>query len=210
MYGSSFSPFVRKVLAYAAEKGVAIALHRIGRASMDPAFREASPLGKMPALRDGDYLLTDSTAIIHYIETLHPAPALLPVEPRARGMAVFWEEFGDTELFGAIGPMFLNRVVRPKFEGQAGDGAVADRSEAEVLPRLLAYLEARIPDGLYLVEDRFTLADIAVVSPLVNLEHAGGSLDGYPRVAAFRDAMLGRACFAEMVAKERAFLARMG
>ena len=209
LYGSSFSPFARKVLAFAHAKGVAIDLHRIGRGSADPAFREASPFGKMPALRDGDYLLSDSSAIIHYIEALHPDPALIPTAPRARGMAVYWDEFGDTQLFGAIGPMFLNRVVRPKFEQKPGDLAAADRSEAEALPPLLAYLEARIPDG-YLVEDRLTLADLAVASPLVNLEHSGGTLAGYPRVAAFYAAMMARDCFAEMVEKERVFLKRMG
>ena len=209
LYGSSFSPFARKVLAFAHAKGVAIDLHRIGRGSADPAFREASPFGKMPALRDGDYLLSDSSAIIQYIEALHPEPALIPVAPRARGMAIYWDEFADTQLFGAIGPMFLNRVVRPKFERTAGDQAAADRSEAEALPPLLDYLEARMPDG-YLVEDRLTLADIAVASPLVNLEHAGGTLAGHPRVAAFYAAMIARDCFAEMVEKERAFLARMG
>ncbi|WP_076070809.1 glutathione S-transferase family protein [Sphingomonas montana] len=210
LYGSSFSPFVRKVLAFAAEKDVAIDLHRIGRASTDPAFREANPLGKMPALRDGDYLLADSSAIVAYIEALHPEPALIPAEPRARGMALFWDEFGDAELFDAVRPMFFNRVVRPRFEGKPGDLAAADASEADVLPGVLAYLEARIPESLFLVEDRITLADLAVASPLVNLEHAGGVLDGYPRISAYLAAMLARPSFAGLVAKERAMLARMG
>ncbi|HEX8445110.1 MAG TPA: glutathione S-transferase family protein [Sphingomonas sp.] len=208
LYGSSFSPFVRKVLAFAHEKGVAIELKRIGRASEDPEFREANPLGKMPALRDDDYLLPDSSAIVAYIEAKHPEPALIPTAPRARGWAMAWEEFGDSELFGAIGPMFLNRVVRPKFERVAGDDDAAARGEA-ALPRLLTYLETRIPDSLFLVEDRCTLADLAVASPLLNLEHAGGTLDAYPRVTAFRDAILARPSFAGLAEKERAFIARM-
>jgi glutathione S-transferase len=114
LYGSSFSPFVRKVLAFAAEKGVAIDLHRVGRGSDDPAFREANPLGKMPALRDGDYLLADSSAIVAYLEALHPEPALIPVEPRARGTVMFWDEFGDAEMFDAIRPLFFNRVAWPR------------------------------------------------------------------------------------------------
>ena len=207
LYGTSFSPFVRKVLAYAAEKGIAIDLKRIARGSDDPEFREASPLGKMPALRDGDFLLSDSTAIIAYLEALHPTPALIPTEARAWGRTMFWDEYADTELFGAIGPIFLNRVVLPKFERKPGSEAAAERGEAS-LPRLLAFLEARIPDTLFLVGGGLTLADLAVASPLVNLEYAGGSLAAYPRVAAFRDAMLARDSFAAMVVKEKAFLAR--
>ena len=210
LYGTSFSPFVRKVLAFAAEKGVPIDLHRIARQSEDPAFREANPLGKMPALRDGDYLLADSSAIVAYIEALHPEPALIPVEPRARGTALFWDEYGDAELFDAVRPMFFNRVVSPRFERKPGDLAAADASEANVLPGVLAYLEARIPESLFLVQDRITLADLAVVSPLVNLEHAGGTLDGFPRIAAYKAAILARPSFAGLLEKERALLARMG
>mgnify|MGYP000182048915 CR=1 FL=1 len=65
LYGSSISPFVRKVLAVAGEKGVEITLKPVGVGDRDPEFREASPLGKMPALRDDDYLLADSSAIVY-------------------------------------------------------------------------------------------------------------------------------------------------
>ena len=77
VYGSSLSPFVRKVLAFAAEKGIEVESRPVGLGSEDPEFREASPFGKMPALVDGDYCLADSSAIIHYLEALHPEPAAL-------------------------------------------------------------------------------------------------------------------------------------
>ena len=68
LYGSSLSPFVRKVLAFAAEKGIALDLQPTGFPNPTPEFLEASPFRKMPALRDGDYLLADSSAIVHYLE----------------------------------------------------------------------------------------------------------------------------------------------
>jgi glutathione S-transferase len=45
---------------------------------------------------------------------------------------------------------------------------------------------------------------------LVNLEHAGGTLDGFPRIAAYKAAILARPSFAGLIEKERALLARMG
>mgnify|MGYP006211470151 CR=1 FL=1 len=62
VYGSSLSPFVRKVLAFAAEKGIEVELKAIGLANREPDFLEASPFGKMPALRDGDFTVADSSA----------------------------------------------------------------------------------------------------------------------------------------------------
>jgi len=56
VYGSSVSPYVRKVVAFAAEKGLEFKVKGVTLNSQDPGFREASPFAKMPALRDGDYL----------------------------------------------------------------------------------------------------------------------------------------------------------
>ena len=54
LYGSTMSPFVRKVAAYAAEKGIELELQPTGFPNPSPEFRAASPFGKMPALVDGD------------------------------------------------------------------------------------------------------------------------------------------------------------
>ena len=83
LYGSSLSPFVRKVLAFAAEKGIALDLQRTGDTPGQPsdAFLEASPLRKMPALREGDFTLPDSSAIVQYLEALQPEPDLIPISP---------------------------------------------------------------------------------------------------------------------------------
>src|SRR3954466_1031030 len=56
LYGSSLSPYVRKVLAFAAEKGIELEVQPTGTAPGQPSdeFLAASPLRKMPALRDGD------------------------------------------------------------------------------------------------------------------------------------------------------------
>ena len=85
IYGSSLSPFVRKVLAFAGEKGIELELQPTGWCPDQPSaeYLAASPFRKMPALRDGDYTLADSSAIVHYLEAKNPEPALIPADPEA-------------------------------------------------------------------------------------------------------------------------------
>ena len=85
VYGSSLSPFVRKVLAYASEKGIDVEVKPTALGDADSDFRAASPFGKMPGFSDGDFQLADSSAIIHYLEAKQPEPNLIPTEPKARG-----------------------------------------------------------------------------------------------------------------------------
>jgi len=204
IYGSSVSPFVRKVLAFAAEKGLEIKVKNIGLGSSDPEFRSASPFGKMPALRHGDYVLADSSAIAVYMDAVKADPNLIPTEARARGKAMWWDEFADTILTAVATKIFFNRVVCPKFLGKDGDTAVADLAAAVELPPVLDYLEKSLPASGWLVEDRLTLADISVVSGFANLRYAGCPLDAgrYPQLAAFVDTMYARPCFARSLERE--------
>ncbi|TFI59141.1 glutathione S-transferase family protein [Sphingomonas parva] len=210
VYGSSLSPFVRKVLAFAAEKGLEVELKPSGLGSQDPEFVETSPFRKMPGFRDGDFCISDSSAIVTYLEALQPEPALIPAEPRARARTIWYDEFADTILMDCGRTMFFNRLVAPRFLGRPGDLAAADRAETEQLPPILDYLETVIPESGFLVEDRLTLADLAVAAPFVNLEHVGVPLDPtrHPRTKAYVDAILARPSFAGWIARERAFLER--
>ncbi len=210
IYGATLSPFVRKVLAVAAEKGISVESNqKIGLGSQDPDFLAASPFRKIPALRDGDYTLCDSSAIIAYMEAVKPDPAMIPAEARARGKVVWFDEFADTILVGAAGKMFFNRVVSPRFLGRPGDLMAADKAEAEELPPILAYIEGALPVSGHFIGDALTLADIAVAGPFLNLEHAGFVVDAatYPRLAAFVTTMLARPSFAGIAAAERKALA---
>jgi glutathione S-transferase len=210
LYGSTMSPFVRKVAAFAAEKGIELELKPLSLGDPDPEFRAASPFRKMPALVDGDYRLADSSAIIHYLEALHPDPEMIPADPRERGRTIWFDEFADTLLFACGGKMFFNRIVAPRFLGREGDLAAADAAERDELPPLLDYLEVVIPDSGFLVGNRLTLADVAVASPFANFSHCGVAIDEtrYPRVTAYVGAILARPSFAAHVARETAFLAR--
>jgi glutathione S-transferase len=210
VYGASLSPFVRKVLAYGTEKGLELELKTIGLGSDDPGFLAASPFRKMPAFSDGDFAISDSSAIIHYLEAKYPEPALIPVEPEARARTIWFDEFADTILCACGAKMFFNRIVAPRFLGREGDLDAADKAEKEELPPILDYLEGVIPESGWLVGDSITLADIAVATAFANFRHVGMTIDSgrYPKVAEFAERMLARPSFAGWVERETAFLER--
>jgi glutathione S-transferase len=211
LYGSSLSPYVRKVLAFAAEKGIELELQPMTPGDPDPDFRLASPFGKMPGFRDGDYRLPDSSAIIHYLEAKFPQPALIPPNAEARGKTIWFEEFADTILVSCGAKIFFNLVVAPRFLGKPGDPEAARQAELNDLPPILDYLERTVPaDGGYLVGDGLTLADIAVAGPFANFRHTNTRVDPdrYPRTVAYVERILARPSFAHWVEREAAFLAR--
>lgn len=214
LYGSSLSPYVRKVLACAAEKGIELELQPTGSAPGQPSddFVEASPFRKMPALRHGEYTLADSSAIVHYLEALHPEPALIPADPKLRGKTIWYEEFADTVLVSCGAKIFFNLIVAPKFLGRAGDEEAARQAELNDLPPVLDYLESVAPaEGGYLVGDRLTLADIAVASPFANFLHTDTRVDParYPRTVAYVDRILARPSIAPWIEREKAILAKV-
>ena len=209
LYGSTLSPFVRKVMAFAGEKGIEIELKPTGFPDPAPEFCSASPFRKMPALQDGDYCLADSSAIVHYLEAKYPEPALIPAEPRARGRTIWFDEFADTVLFACGQKVFFNRVVAPVFLKRAGDESAAEAALRDELPPIMAYLEQAVPDEGFLVGDGLTLADIAVAGPFANFRHLKVDIAGHPRTAAYVERILARPSFSQWIEREAAMLAKL-
>ena len=206
IYGASLSPFVRKAVAFANEKGVEFEHVPVPPRSDDPDFQACSPFGKVPALRDGDYCLADSTAIIQYLEAKYDGPTLIPTDAEARGKVIWYDEFADTILLGAGIPIFFNRVVA-RFFGQEPDESAAITAEKEAMPPVLEYLEGAI-EGDWLVGDGLTLADLAVAAPFKNLEYGRAAIDWdrYPKTKSFIDRVLGRQSFAALLEADKAML----
>ena len=146
IYGASLSPYVRKTLVFAAEKGIEVENKAGGPGSNpDPDFLSCSPFRKIPALRDGDFQVCDSTAIVTYLDAIKPEPNLIPTEPKARARAIWYEEYGDTIIGACGGKIFFNRIVSPKFFGRTGDLAASDEAQKKEFPKLLDNLEKMLP-----------------------------------------------------------------
>lgn len=209
VYGSSLSPFVRKVLAFGAEKGLELEHRPLGLGATDPDFIEASPFRKIPGFQDGDFKICDSSAIVHYLDTKYGGPKLIPDDAESKARTIWYEEFADTILMSCGAKMFFNRVVAPRFLGRPGDLEIADKAEKEELPPILDYLERVVPEDGFLVGDAITLGDIAVASPFANLSYMDVSWDveRHRRTKAYVERILARPSFAPWVERERGFLA---
>lgn len=203
LYGFPLSPFVRKVLVVAMEKGIEVEIVPANPMAPSEEFLAASPYGKIPAIDDNGFKLADSSAIAHYLEAKHPSPALLPAEPKARGKAIWFDEVADTVVMAAGGPMVFNRFVKPRFLGQDCDEEAAQAAEEAVTGRL-GYLENVLGESGWLDGAAFSLGDIAIGSVLRTFEYTGWRLDAaaHPRLAAWYDRLRERAAWQASAAIE--------
>lgn len=211
VFGFPLSPYVRKVHLVAAEKGIEVETVLGNPANPAPEFLAASPFRKIPALQDGDYTLSDSTAIVTYIDAKHPDGSIFPADAKARGKAIWFEEFADTIFTGAGGKVVFNRFVGPKVLGIPGDEEAAKAGEQELVP-VLDYLEGQAPASGWLTGDQFTIADIAVASVLRTLGYVGMEPDAatHPATAAWYDRVKARPAWQAVAAREAAIMARIG
>jgi glutathione S-transferase len=184
VYGAIISPFVAKVMAFAAQKGLTADLRPAMPGGDDPAFRALSPFGKVPAFQDGDFGLADSSAIVTYIDTKYPSSPLIPADAEARGQVIWFDEFADTIMGASMGKIFFNRVVAPRFMKKEGDLAAALAAEKDELPRIFTYLENHLAGRDFLVGTGVTLADISVAVMFMNFAYADVVIDpaSYPRL----------------------------
>jgi glutathione S-transferase len=186
LYGTPVSPFVRKILSYMAERGMEAELVPVGMGDPNPDYAAVSPFKKMPAIKDGDFGISDSSAILTYLEAKYPQSGLVPDSAEGKARVAWYDEFADTMLVAAGGKIFFNRVVAPKFMKMEGNEAAAKEGEAE-LPKLYAYLESVMDGSGYLVGGTFSIADISVATALGNLMPLGHGPDAatYPKTAAW-------------------------
>ena len=207
LIGASASPFVRKVRVVLAEKGIAYDHEQLIPINVPPEFRKISPLGKIPAYRDGDRTLCDSSVISAYLERTQPNPPLYPSEAYDYARALWFEEYADTALVGVVGAkIFFPKIVAPRFLNRPADEAAIAKAVAEELPPLFDYLESQLGGGTGFVGGAFSIADIAVGSQLVNLRHAGVGVDAarWPKLARNTAATFERPSFRTLIAEETA------
>ena len=210
VFGFPLSPFVRKVHLVATEKGIAVETVLSNPADPAPEFLAASPFRKIPALQHGDFTLADSTAIVTYLDALHPDPPMLPGDARNKAMAVWFEEFADTVLTPAGGKIVFNRFVGPKFLGLPGDEVAAKQGELDLVP-LLDYLEGVAPETEWLTGSALSIGDIAVASVFRTLSYVGFEPNAakHPRTAAWYLRVCARPAWQEVAAREAAVMTRV-
>lgn len=178
LYGAPASVFVRKPRILMQEKGLTFITEPVNpMLAVSAEFEAISPLRKIPAFREGDYTLVDSSAICAYLEKQYPSPSFYPTTAEALGEALWFEEYADTALFQAIAPCYYQTVLVPLYRNRKPDQHAINEALAEKFPPIAAYLEKQLLGKQYLVDEQFTIADIAITSIFLNMYLSGYPLD---------------------------------
>ena len=207
--GSYVSPYVRKVLACLALKGLDYEIDPITAFFGNDEFERLSPLRRIPVMVDHDVAMCDSSVICAYFDEAYPGRSLLPADVKERARARWLEEYADTRLGDVfIWGLFYPKIVNPIIWGEPGDSARIEKTLAEDLPREMNYLESELPAAGFLFGAEIGLADIAIATFFRNGVYAGFEVDAgrWPRVAAFVERALAHDCFARFVPFEQAQL----
>lgn len=212
VYGAPLSPFVRKLRVFLAEKGLEYQLEIITPFGQPQWYRELSPLGRIPALKDDDLAMADSSVICQYLEEKHrELPPLYGQTPAQRAQIRWLEKYADYELAPLTTfAVFRNRVLKPTMN-QACDEASVQSALHDKLPPHFDYLEKTLGTADYFVDNSLSMADLAFACQLINLEHAGEQLDSqrWPALAALLQRVKARSSVAEVLPGEQRTLAKL-
>ena len=165
-----------------------------------PPYIDLNPGGKVPALRDGDFVLTESGAICTYIGDKFPASGLAPpVNTQDRARYHQWCFFVIGELEQPLWTMAKHRFALPE---KRRVPAVIDTAvwEFGVAAKVL---DAGLGDKEFIVGDHFTAVDIMLAQTLAWARAFEAPL-GHDRLEAYADRLLSRPAVARARAREQA------
>lgn len=191
LIGNPVSPYVRKVLAVCALKGIEVEIDPITPFFSDEAFARINPLRRIPVWIEGDLTLCDSSVIAQYLDETRPGPSIWPADPVQRARARWIEEYADTRLGDLlIWKLFFRLALQPRLFGVQPDEAELELTKSQ-LPDAFDYLESITPETGFLFGPDAGMADFALAAPFVNAAIVGVEVDPgqRPRLAAWLERM---------------------
>ena len=159
-----------------------------------PEFLALNPAGKLPVLADGDFILTESVAIVLYLAEKYPEKGFLPTGLRARAEVNLWLLFTATELEQPLWRIARHTFLYPPEKRLAAEIPIARQDFLD----MAAVLEKHMDGRQFLVGDKVTVADfvaaytldMATVVP--SRANEAQLLDNLPCLRAFMDRMYQR------------------
>ena len=166
LYWGSGSPFAWRAMLTLELKGLAYQSKLLEFSKGEhkkPDYLQLNPRGKVPTLKDGHYVLSESLAIMSYLDRKYPSPPLFGKTPEETGL--IWRVLLECEsYFVSAG----HKVGRAMFFGKGLDKVEEIQEAAKTLRDELKMMDARVTGAQWLVGDRISAADIGVF-PLVQL-----------------------------------------
>ena len=179
LYDFPLAPNPKKVRVYLAEKGLQMPIEpvdAINGANRTPEFLAKNPLGGLPVLEldDGSHL-SESLAIIEYLEELHPEPPMLGRQPLERARVRAAERICELGVLSNVAAVFQN--TSPFFAGRMKQSADAADNGRTRLAANLKVLDVMVGDRPFVCGERPTIADCTLFAALEFAEFAGLPLD---------------------------------
>ncbi|WP_062229351.1 glutathione S-transferase family protein [Aureimonas frigidaquae] len=147
------------------------------------AYRVINPMGKVPAIRHGETIVTECAAICAYLADAFPEAGLAPdVTSPARGSYYRWLFFAAGPLEQAVTNRALGFVAAPEHSRMLGYGSYED---------VLSTIEGAVSGRQYLAGDRFSVADLYVGAQL-SWGMMSGRIEKRPAFEAYADPLMAR------------------
>jgi glutathione S-transferase len=108
LYSFNSCPYAHRTRLILHEKNVDYELIEIDPQNMPDWYQDISPNGKIPLLKNGEFIVWESAIINEYLEDLYPDPALLPSEPALRARCRNWIDFADKEFLVDLHKLLFN------------------------------------------------------------------------------------------------------
>jgi glutathione S-transferase len=173
LYHLPLSPFCRKIRLVLAEKKIEVELveERPWERRMD--FLRLNPAGKVPVLKIGELVLSDSTAIFEYLEETQPEPALLPKDPAGRAEARRLVAWFDDKFHDEVTANLLYERVNKKLAKCGYPESERIKAGSRNIKYHLDYVGWLIDHRRWLAGDAMSIADFAAAAQLSCLDYVG-------------------------------------
>jgi glutathione S-transferase len=184
IYAFPASPRAFKVLAVANHLGIDFTLKFLDLLKGEqktPEYAALNPNQMMPTLRDGDYVLWESNAIMQYLAGRKPQGGLLPGDERGRLDVTRWQFWDVAHWDPAAAILLFETFVKTAFNMGEPDAAQIAKG-TEMFHRAAKVLDAQLATRKFVTGDALTLADFAIGAPLNYAGKARFPLESYPAI----------------------------
>ena len=164
LYHVPLSPFCRKVRLSLAEKKIEVELIEERYWDKSAEFLRRNPAGKLPVLKIGDEILSESTAICEYLEEEYPDKALLPETPKERFEARRLVSWFDDKFHNEVTSKLLYERINKKIMGQGFPDSKNIKYHIDYMAWLLEHRR-------WLAGEVMTLADFAAAAHFSTLDY---------------------------------------
>jgi len=173
------APNPKKLRVYLAEKGLEIErvpVNIVTGENRQPEFLKKNPMGGLPVLEfdDGTHL-SESLAIIEYLEELHPTPPMLGKTPQERARIRELERIADLSILSPIATIFQN--THPFMAGRLKQSADAAENARNRLAANLKVLDAKVQRHPFAAGERPSIADCTLMAAFEFAEFAQVPID---------------------------------